>query len=65
MENPLANSVGPDQMPHYVGSDLGLHCLSMTLLRVSRKHWINVDYQHDTKPQLTDNDALFIMMILS
>ena len=25
----LANDVDPDQMPHYVASDLGLHCLSM------------------------------------
>ena len=32
----LANSVGPDQMPHHVASDLGLHCFSMALLRVSR-----------------------------
>ena len=24
----LANNVDPDQMPHYVASDLGLHCLS-------------------------------------
>ena len=23
----LANTVDPDQMPHYVASDLGLHCL--------------------------------------
>ena len=33
----LANSVDPDQMPHYVASDLRLHCLPMTLLQVSRK----------------------------
>ena len=32
----LANNVDPDQTPHYVASDLGLHCLPMTLLRVSR-----------------------------
>ena len=32
----MANNVDPDQMPHNVASDLGLHCLSMTLLRVSR-----------------------------
>ena len=32
----LANSVDPDQMPHNVASDLGLHFLLMTLLRVSR-----------------------------
>ena len=23
----MANSVDPDQMPHFVASDLGLHCL--------------------------------------
>ena len=27
-------------MPHYVASDLGLHCLPMTLLRVSRQEWV-------------------------
>ena len=30
MENPISNNVDPDQMPHYVASDLGLHCLPMT-----------------------------------
>ena len=25
----------PDQMPHYVAFDVGLHCLPMTLLQVS------------------------------
>ena len=28
----VANNVDPDQMPHYVASDLGLHCLPMSLL---------------------------------
>ena len=32
----LPNYVDPDQMPHYVASDLGLHCMPMTRLRVSR-----------------------------
>ena len=27
----LANNVDPDQTPHYVASDLGLHCLPVTL----------------------------------
>ena len=27
-------------MPHYVASDLGLHCLPMTLLQVSRLEWV-------------------------
>ena len=34
----LANSVDPDQMPHNVASDLGLHCWLMTLLRVPGKN---------------------------
>ena len=40
----LANSVGPDQTPHDVASDLGLHCLPMTLLRVSRSKLVNQVY---------------------
>ena len=36
----LANNVDLDQMPLYVASDLGLHCLFMTLLRVFRKEWV-------------------------
>ena len=32
----LANNVDPDQMPHYVAFDLGVHCMPMTLLQVSR-----------------------------
>ena len=30
------NNVDPYQMPYYVASDLGLYCLPMTLLQVSR-----------------------------
>ena len=32
----LANNVDRDQMPHYVASDLGLHCLPRTFLQISR-----------------------------
>ena len=32
----LANNVDHDQTQHYVASDLGLHCLPMTLLQVSK-----------------------------
>ena len=32
----LANNEDPDQMQHYVPSNLGLHCLYMTILRVFR-----------------------------
>ena len=34
----LANNVDPDQMPHYVASDLGLHCSPVTLLWVPGKN---------------------------
>ena len=27
----MANSVDPDQMPHSVASDLGLHCLGLSV----------------------------------
>ena len=32
----IAKNVDPNQTPHYVASDLGLHCLPMTLFQVSR-----------------------------
>ena len=31
MENPLTNNEDPDQKPHDIASDLGLHFLPMTL----------------------------------
>ena len=36
----LANTVDPNQTPHYVASDLGLHCLPMTPIRVTRSEWV-------------------------
>ena len=36
------NSEDPDQTPHYVVSDLGLHCLPVTLLGVSRLQLVNI-----------------------
>ena len=36
----FANSGDPDQMLHYAVSDLGLHCLPITLSRVSRLQWV-------------------------
>ena len=38
----FANSGDPDQIQHYVVSDLGLHCLPITLLVVSRLQWVNM-----------------------
>ena len=36
----FANSGDPDQMPCSAASDLGLHCLPITLLRVFRLQWV-------------------------
>ena len=38
----FANSEDPDQTPRSVASDLGLRCLSITLLRVSRLQWVKL-----------------------
>ena len=32
----LANNIDPDQTSHYVASDLGLHSLPMSFLRISK-----------------------------
>ena len=32
----MANSVEPDQMPHFAASDLGLHCLPRSVLTNAR-----------------------------
>ena len=37
-----ANAVDPDQTPRAAASDLGMHCLSVTLLGVSRLKWVKV-----------------------
>ena len=39
----FANSGDHDQMPCSAASDLGLHCLSVTRLGVSRLQWVNVN----------------------
>ena len=38
----LSNSVAPDQMPHYVAYDQGLHCLPMTLYGIPSKNGLIV-----------------------
>ena len=34
------NSVDPDQTPHSAASDLGLHCLPVSLLWDARHKWV-------------------------
>ena len=42
MAEVFANSEDPDQMPRSAASDLGLHCLSITHLGVSRLQWVSL-----------------------
>ena len=50
MANLFANSGDPDQTPRSAASDLGLHCLPIIFLRVSRLQWVN-DHKHAREPQ--------------
>ena len=45
----FANSEDPDQMQHSTASDLGLHCLPVTLLGVSRLQWVKLKYIMQTR----------------
>ena len=40
LAKPFANSGDPDQMLRPAASDLGLQCLQITLLGVSRLQWV-------------------------
>ena len=45
-ENPVfnANSEDPDQTPRSAASDMGLHCLSVSLLWDARLKWVKIYY---------------------
>ena len=47
-----ANSVEPDQTPRSAASDLGLHCLPMSLLRDTRLKWSLLSTHASEKPGL-------------
>ena len=39
----FANSGDPDQTPHSVASDLGLHCCQLSFLGICRLQWAKID----------------------
>ena len=47
MAKSSANSGHPDQTPRSAASNLGPHCLLITLLGVSRLQWVNRDATAD------------------
>ena len=60
----LPDNVDPDQTPHYVVSDLGLRCLSMTILLVSRKEWVNIETDRSEQTVRTQIRLLLKILLL-
>ena len=54
----FANSGDPDQRPRSIASDLGLHCLPITHLRVSRLQWVKTLIKI-----VADNNLFFYLFI--
>ena len=48
----FANIGGPDQTPRSAASDLGLHCLPLTHLGISRLQWVKYFSYFSTKTSL-------------
>ena len=61
MAEVFENSGYPDQTPHSVASDLGLHYLPITLLGVSWLKWVN--FEHTTKFCLLHHCSRELLMI--
>ena len=63
MAKPFVNSGDPDQTPHSAASDLGLRCLPITFLWVSRLQWVNKISSHHfgnlEYPKASKNIAVF------
>ena len=49
----FANSVDPDQTPHYSSSDLGLHYLPMSLWRDTMHEWLIAYHRRNCTRQIT------------
>ena len=54
----IANSVDPEQMSHVAASDLGLHCLSMSLL-IRHKAFTHGDVPY--RIVVVENRILFVI----
>ena len=53
-------------MPHSVASDLGLHCLSVTILRVSEKEWVKRHFSsvvpHEASPNCVKVQIIVLLL---
>ena len=59
----FANSGDPDQTPRSAASDLGLHCLPITLLWVSRLQWVNISLFQYLSPQCLNVNVRRIRLV--
>ena len=57
----MANTVDPYQTPHNMASDLGLYCLRMTLLRVSRLEWVKKQNETEGKVGSCTGDHIILL----
>ena len=57
----FANSGDPDQMLHSAASDLGLQCLPVTLLGVSRLQWVKIVIMHQEKDTEFECSTVFTL----
>ena len=60
----FANSGDPDQTPRSAASDLGLHCLPITLLEVSRLQWVKQEHKGMPKNWLLKTGAILMQIHL-
>ena len=60
----FANSGDPDQTLHSAASDLGLHCLPVTHLGVSRLQWVNCHSLFVNKITILLSEVLQIIVFI-
>ena len=69
MDKLFANSEDPDQTPRSAASDLGLHCLPVTLLGISRlqlvNYFLSASMQELVKIYNSGNSAVDISIIVN
>ena len=61
----FANSEDPDQMLHSAASDLGLHCLPITLLGVSQLQWVKRTDTLSGETTLSKGFSIFLKGVYS
>ena len=57
----FATSEGPDQMPHFAASDLGLHCLPRSQLWDARHKLVNMT--HRKNPKISDTGKFAVITL--